>query len=270
MQQYDSEPLVGEWSLGGFRTRWMQWGSGVPDIVGIHGFAASTRTWHMVAPRLQRAGYSVLSVGLPYHADEQPAELPDLNVVRFAEALTATLRSLHVEQVTLLAHSFGCRVATAAVVTDPALFRELIMVAPGGFRSAEDFTFGLLKVFPFSWMLNGTALVRFILSRLVPDVSAEKRDQAVEIYRKLVSSYPGTSPASVGLLGLLKVYPGRVLLVFGENDRMVPPRFAGKIERLFTSAESVVIADGGHVPMLHQPEAFFAAIVTFLRKRNQR
>jgi abhydrolase domain-containing protein 6 len=267
MKQHDAEPLIGEWSLGGFRTRWMQWGSGIPDIVGIHGFAASTRTWHLIAPRLLQAGHSVLSIGLPYHGDENPADLPDLNVVRFAEALTATLRSLQVETVTLMAHSFGCRVATAAVVSDPALFRELIMVAPGGFRAAEDFTFGALKIFPLSWMLNRTGIVRFVLNRIVPDVSPEKKDRAVEIYRKLVRSYPGTSPASVGLLRLLKVYPGRVLLIFGEKDKLVPPRYAGKIKKLFTSAQTVIIPNGSHLPMLHNPDAFHQVLTTFLQKR---
>jgi pimeloyl-ACP methyl ester carboxylesterase len=209
-----------------------------------------------------------LSVGLPYHADENPAELPDLNVVRFAEALTALLRSLQVEQVTLMAHSFGCRVATAAVVTDPTLFREVIMVAPGGFRPAEDLTFGTLKLFPFSWFLNRTRFVRSLLSYLVPDISPEKRDRAVEIYRKLVSSYPGTSPASVGLLRLLKMYPGRVLLVFGQNDKLIPPRYAGKIKKLFDTAETAVIPGGSHVPMLHNADAFYQILTTFLQKRG--
>ena len=123
----------------------MQWGSGRPDLVGIHGFAASPRTWHRIAPMVTGKGKSLLSVGLPYHNGEDPLTQPDLDLMHYTEALTATFRAMGVQHVPVMAHSFGCRILIAAAVHDPDLFPKLIMTAPGGFQPKEDWLFSVFQ-----------------------------------------------------------------------------------------------------------------------------
>lgn len=251
------EPLYGEWNIGGFRTRWMQWGTGRPDLIGIHGFAASTRTWHLIAPMMQDQGKSLLSIGLPYHNGEEPPEQTELNIVRFAEALTALLRALGIQEVPVMAHSFACRIVVAAAVHDPSLFSRLLMVAPGGFHPKEDLLFRLSRHQPMRYLLQQEWLMQRGLLRLAPDIPPEKLVRMGRIFVKLASCYPYTSPRYLGLLPLLNMYEGPVTLIMGTDDRMLPFAYHQRIERYFRNVKTVGIEGGGHVPMLRQPDRFF-------------
>ncbi|KPP99155.1 MAG: putative hydrolases or acyltransferases (alpha/beta hydrolase superfamily) [Bacteroidetes bacterium HLUCCA01] len=258
------EPLHGEWNIGGFRTRWMQWGSGRPDLVGIHGFAASPRTWHRIAPMVTGKGKSLLSVGLPYHNGEDPLTQPDLDLMHYTEALTATFRAMGVQHVPVMAHSFGCRILIAAAVHDPDLFPKLIMTAPGGFQPKEDWLFSVFRRQPFLFFLRREQLMKRGLLRLAPDIREEKLLLMGKVFEKLSLSYPGISPRAAGLLPLLKLYPGQTSLIMGSDDPMVPASYAPRIAAYFNNAATYTITGGGHVPMLREPEAYFRILEQIL------
>lgn len=254
------EPLYGEWSIGGFRTRWMQWGSGKPDLIGLHGFAASTRTWHLIAPQVIESGRSLLSIGLPFHNGEDPLSQPDLNIIRFAEALTGLLRALNIQQTPVVAHSFGCRVLTAAAIHDPDLFSHLVMVAPGGFHPKEDLLFSLFRKQPFLYALRQEWLMRKGITRIVPDVKPEKIILMGRIFEKLALSYPYTSPRALGLLPLLSVYTGETTLIMSTDDPMLPFSYHKRIEKYFSNVVTEPVLGGGHVPMLREPDVFYSIL----------
>jgi pimeloyl-ACP methyl ester carboxylesterase len=53
------------------------------------------------------------------------------------------------------------------------------------------------------------------------------------------------------------------LLLWGENDGLVPPRFGHAYRELIPNAELVVIPRAGHAPFEEQPDAFLDAFGTF-------
>jgi len=54
------------------------------------------------------------------------------------------------------------------------------------------------------------------------------------------------------------------LLVWGANDRFVPPAFATAWQKLIPGAKLAIIAECGHLPHIEQPSAFVAALDDFL------
>jgi pimeloyl-ACP methyl ester carboxylesterase len=58
------------------------------------------------------------------------------------------------------------------------------------------------------------------------------------------------------------------LLIYGENDGLVPPRFGEAYRDLIPNASLVVIREAGHAPFEEQPDAFLAAFDDFLKRRN--
>jgi pimeloyl-ACP methyl ester carboxylesterase len=58
------------------------------------------------------------------------------------------------------------------------------------------------------------------------------------------------------------------LLIWGENDGLVPPRFGEAYRRLIPNAELVVIPQAGHAPFEEQPDAFLASFDAFLKARG--
>src|SRR5204862_3896631 len=59
-----------------------------------------------------------------------------------------------------------------------------------------------------------------------------------------------------------------VLLVWGEDDNLVPVEDADEFERLIPDARKVILDDTGHVPMLERPSTFNDMVVDFLALRG--
>ena len=58
------------------------------------------------------------------------------------------------------------------------------------------------------------------------------------------------------------------LLIWGENDGLVPPRFGEAYRARIRDASLTIIPQSGHAPFEEQPEAFLAAFYDFLARRN--
>jgi pimeloyl-ACP methyl ester carboxylesterase len=54
------------------------------------------------------------------------------------------------------------------------------------------------------------------------------------------------------------------LIVWGENDSIIPVRDAQEFERLIPDSRKVVMRETGHVPMAERPEAFNEVLIEFL------
>lgn len=59
------------------------------------------------------------------------------------------------------------------------------------------------------------------------------------------------------------------LLVWGAQDRITPPEVASQFRALIPDSRLVFLPDCGHVPMLERPEAFNAAVRTWLAATRQ-
>jgi pimeloyl-ACP methyl ester carboxylesterase len=53
------------------------------------------------------------------------------------------------------------------------------------------------------------------------------------------------------------------LLLWGENDGLVPPKFGRAYRELIPNSELVVIPRAGHAPFEEQPDAFLDAFAAF-------
>ena len=58
------------------------------------------------------------------------------------------------------------------------------------------------------------------------------------------------------------------LLVWGENDGLVPPAFGEAYRALVPDAQLVVVPRAGHAPFEEQPEAFLTTFANFLEEKG--
>ena len=58
------------------------------------------------------------------------------------------------------------------------------------------------------------------------------------------------------------------LLVWGADDRLLPPDYAAVWQKLIPGAQLTVIPDCGHLQHVEQPAAFVAALDNFLARRR--
>jgi pimeloyl-ACP methyl ester carboxylesterase len=59
------------------------------------------------------------------------------------------------------------------------------------------------------------------------------------------------------------------LLIWGDHDRMFPKEHALAYQKAIPGAKVVIVPECGHVPQIEKPEAFVAALETFLGVRKK-
>jgi pimeloyl-ACP methyl ester carboxylesterase len=97
-------------------------------------------------------------------------------------------------------------------------------------------------------------------SRLKPDLAYELMQGGDK---------PGFMPSMEALLSYdfrdrLPEIRCPTLIVWGEEDILVPVRDAGEFERLVPAAEKVVLEDTGHIPMVERPSTFNDCLLDFI------
>ncbi|MGH2954969.1 MAG: alpha/beta fold hydrolase [Solirubrobacterales bacterium] len=265
--------------LAGFGTRALQLDPGAdgagPPLVLLHGFSDSADTWRPVLGELGRQGRSALALDLPGFGqadrlDREAEVLPQLD--RFvAAAVRHASREAGGVAVVVSGNSLGGLAALRAAEDRELPIAAIVPVAPAGLDMA-----GWIAI------VEGAPLIRTILRAPVPLPELAVREAVGRVYRVLAFARPGAVDAAVvssftrhvrsrrdvvRMAGTarrlrpeiqqpfrLERITCRVLVVWGDRDRMV---FASGAERILAEVEDAhleLIEDCGHCPQVECPE----------------
>lgn len=251
--------------MDGARVAFTDVGRG-PVLVFVHtGFWSFI--WRDVMLRLMRdfrcVTFDAPGTGL---SERLPASRIDLGGA--SRALTAVVRTLDLDEITLVVHDLGGPSGIAGAARDPDRFRALCAVNAFAWRPTGMLFRGMLG-------LMGSALVREadawtgLLTRVTStsfgigrQMDAGSRQafasgvgrqgaRAFHAYlrdaRKAEAIYRELEDALSGPLGRLPL-----LTIFGERND--PLRFQRRWKQLFRGARQVVVAKGNHFPMGDDPD----------------
>jgi len=229
----------------------MQDGNGRRTVVALHGFARCVEDWAVVAEAWP-APVRIVAVHLPHHGASGPVDpaLPEDAAVT-PEALSRALVQVAEQAgagggtVDLVGYSIGGRVAFAVLVADPMRWGRVLLLAPDGLRKSPfyDVTVNgrwgggiwraidrraervlhlsdqLLQLRLISKHLHGFG--RFHLE------TAEMRRMVWLGWRAHRRCWPRVEE----IRAALALHPGPVDLVFGDRDRIIPPRNGRALQR---------------------------------------
>lgn len=252
-------------------------------LVLVHGFGGSLYTWREVAPALADAGYRVIALDLPgFGYSVRPYDRAAYTPAGQAKTVARVLRELGVDEEApahLVGHSFGGGVALELAGARPELVRSLVLVDSTlpTFSRAPNADWPLYR--PFVYLLTRTLGLRRVFVRAALE-KAYYDDRLVT--PALVDAYRSRlllrGPAST-YRALTSVIPRerldveldeiepRTLVVWGEDDALIPVRAGKKAAERIPEAELAVLPACGHLPMEECPAAFLAALVPFLDGR---
>src|SRR5439155_3104586 len=260
-----SERTLAVWD-GKVRVRVQSKGSG-PALVFFHG--PWGLTWD---PFLDE-----LATSFTVHAPEHPGTTPgapddiyhldglwDL-VLCYDELLTA----LKLDEAVLVGHSFGGMVACEVAAAVPRRARRLALIDPIGFwRDSERVV---------NWMaLNPAELPAYIFR----DPSGEaarhlfgpaEPPEAVAAARVRLMWAMGATGKFIwpipdkGLKKRIHRVSAPTLLLWGQDDRLVPPAYADEFVRRLPGAGLQTVDGCGHAPQLEQPNKVAQMVREFLR-----
>ena len=268
--------------VNGLKVHYKQAGQGEPYIILLHGFGASQFSWREVMEPLGRLG-TVIAYDRPaFGLTDRPMSWQGDNPYSTrsnVELLIGLMDRLGIEKAILMGNSAGGTVATLTALEYPERVERLVLVDPalgsgGGFDSPLA---RLLLATPQANHL-GPLLVRSIQERGSEIILQAWHDPTripegvMEGYRKPLQAenwdralwHFTTAPRPEKLYE--RVVAGLsmpVMVVTGDDDRIVPTAQSVRLGRELPGAKLVVFERCGHVPQEECPQAFLAAVEPF-------
>lgn len=273
--------------INGQSLHYKQYGTGEPVFLLLHGFASNTYTWHKVVEALAQQGtvivYDRLGFGLSARPLTWEGDNPYTPEAQVAQAI-GLLDALSVEQAILVGNSAGGTVASAMALAHPDRVTALVLadaaIYSGG--GAPPFIKPLLRT-PQMRRL-GPLITRNLLGRggslldlawhdpglVTPeDIAAYEKPLRAANWDKALWEFTLASEAS-NLPERLPELTLPVLVITGDDDRIVPTAESIRLAEALPDAELVIIPNTGHIPQEESPEQFVTAVLSFVERLDAR
>jgi pimeloyl-ACP methyl ester carboxylesterase len=218
----------------------------------------------------------VMAEGFAVYAPEHPGTAPgEPEAVRQVDGLwdlvlcyDELLDRLRLQDVMLVGHSFGAMVACEVAAQRPSRVRRLALIDPIGLWRDD------LPV--INWMLLAP---QDLPARVFRDADGhaakalfgipEDADEAARARTDLIWAMGATGKfiwpiPDKGLKKRMHRIEAPTLLVWGEEDRLVPLAYAEEFARRLPRTRLEVVKDAGHAPHLERPERVAGVVRTFL------
>jgi pimeloyl-ACP methyl ester carboxylesterase len=275
--------------IDGVTVHYKEAGQGDTALLLLHGFASSTYSWREVmAPLAEDArvvAFDRPAFGLterpmpgdfpngvnPYTADAQ------------ADLTIGLMDELGIEQAVLVGNSAGGTIATYAALRHPERVKALVLVDPAIYSGGGSPSWVRPLLTTPQARRIGPVLVRNIRdwgyqfgqsawhdpSRFTDEIwaeyskplRAENWDRA--LWELTQASRPLNLDQRLAELGV------PVLVITGDDDRIVPTEQSIRLAGEIPGAELAVLPNCGHVPQEECPAAFLAAAESFLAQLDQ-
>lgn len=269
--------------VNGVNVHYKIYGTGEPVLILLHGFGASLFSWHEVTTPLAEYG-TVIAYDRPaFGLTERPLEWEGENPYSQdaqVELVIGLMDALGVEKATLVGNSAGGTVSMLTALKYPERIESLILVDPAVYAGGGA---------P-AWIrpVLGTPQMRHVGPLFARQIQAQgvefiktawhdprKISQAtfdgyqkplqVENWDKALWELTLSSRES-GLAERVKEFELPILVITGDDDRIVPTEQSLRLAEELPNAALAVIPQCGHLPHEECPDEFMQAVQDFLRK----
>lgn len=249
-------------------------------IVLLHGTSASLHTWDGWVATLSKQR-RVIRFDLPGFGLTGPSATGEYSIAAYVRFVVAMLDTLGVKRCVLAGNSLGGEIAWSTAVAAPDRVASLVLVdaagyhlvsqsVPIGFRLAQVPVLNkvLLKLLPRRVIVSSVRSVYGDPSKVTDalvdryfDLTLREGNRA-SLPERFKQAAHGANEEQV------KRVTAPTLILWGEEDRLIPPGHADSFARDIAGSEVVRFKGLGHVPQEEDPETTVRAVQTFLTKRE--
>jgi pimeloyl-ACP methyl ester carboxylesterase len=255
-----------------------------PVILFVHGIAGSSLTWTGAQERLAER-FTTIAPDLPGHGvSDKP--IGDYSLGNLASTLRDLLVALGHERATVVGHSLGGGVAMQFSYQFPELTERMILVSSGGLGrdvnlllraaclpGADLFLSAVAGPLAAAGSSVGRALGR-LGWRPAPDLQevasgfSSLADTATRAaFLHTLRSVVGTTGQRINATNRLYLAAEMpTLLLWGENDPIIPAHHARDAHERMPGSRLVTFAGSGHMPHLDQPVRFSDTVLDFIEQ----
>lgn len=227
-----------------------------PTILILHGWGVNGDTYHEIKTLLKEEGFPVFSPDLPGFGKE-PLRKKVMMLNDYVEFVKDFIKKNIDGEYIIIAHSFGGRIASLLCAENPNSLRGLVLTGAAGIKHPLSFrsktAFFLAKY--AGWVKSN--LLRKLLYRFVGEFDYYKAGKLKKTFQNVIAQ---------DLTECLSRIAVPTLIVWGENDMVIPISDAETMKNLIPKSNLIVIKNAGHKLPYEMPEIFVDAINGFLNK----
>lgn len=244
--------------VDGCNIRFRRGGNG-PPLLFLHGAAGMPK----IQPFLEMLAekYDVL---VPEHPGFGMSDEPDWldNIQDLAYFYLDVLDQLKLPKVTVAGSSIGGWLVMEMAIREPARFQALVLIGAAGIRIPEAQPGDIFLWNPETAARNTFVDPKFVEFALAnpPDIDTGLKNK--HTVAKLAWEPRLHNPMLAKWLHRLKM---PVLLVWGDQDKIMPVAHGHALQKLLPQAQLQVFSQCGHLPQTEQPEKFVKIAVEFLQ-----
>ncbi len=243
-------------------------GEGKEKVLLLHGWGCSMKMMEPVAETLVKT-HRTLLIDFPGHGESGRPPEP-WGVPEYAECIWQLLKKIDFIPCSVIAHSFGCRVAAWLETEHPGIFRKIVFTGAAGIRPEPTEKMkkrtarykrlrkccGIIGKIPlfgsFADRLEGKLREKYG-SRDYNALDEEMRKTFVKVI-------------SQDLTELYHHFQASTLLIWGDADTETPLWMAREMERRIPDAGLVILEGGTHFAYLEQLQRFNRIVQHFLKE----
>lgn len=246
-------------------------------LVLIHGTGASLHTWEE-SVKLLTDSFRVITLDLPAYGLTGPNPKRIYSQEFYVQFIDEFLKRILVNKCIIGGNSLGGAIAWNYTYEHPSKVEKLILIDAAGYpmiSESKPIAFTLAQIPVLKHMLNYIT-PRFLAKKSVMNVY----DDPTKVTEKVVDRYfdlflrEGNRQAFVDRMNF-STYPDHLtrirsiktptLIIWGENDKLIPIENAQKFHADLPNDTLVVLEKTGHVPMEENPNRTVDAIRLFLK-----
>ena len=244
-----------------------------PAVIFLHGFGASLHTWEPWANALAK-DLRVIRIDLPGSGLSLPDSTGDYTDKRSLQIIHALMDKLGLTRASLVGHSIGGRIAWTFAGAYPAQVDKLVLVSPDGYAS-PGFEYGKTPEVPMMVKLMSVTLPKPLLTMSLQPAYAKPETMTDELatrYHDMMLA-PGSRGALLARMAqtvlvdpvpILQKITAPTLLVWGEQDGMIPFANSNDYLKAIAGSQRVSFKGVGHLPHEEAPEASIGPVRGFL------
>jgi pimeloyl-ACP methyl ester carboxylesterase len=272
--------------VDGLRVHYQEFGdANHPTLLLIHGYTASTYVWQTTAPMFAARGFHVVAVDLIGFGFSSKPSWFDYSIVSQARVIERFMNRLGIGRATLVGSSYGGAVAATVALDYPEFVEKLVLV--DSVINDEPKNHPILRlarirgigeiISPF--LVDSKTFMKKRMHGTLAPVNHHliTRDRIDSVIRPLHAADGHNSVLQTGrnwdanrIEADAYLINQPTLIVWGENDTVIPMRNGEKLYDSILNSRLVVFKDCGHVPQEEKSDDFVRVVTEFAKERKDK
>mgnify|MGYP001605071087 CR=1 FL=1 len=234
-----------------------------PQILVLHGWSLSADRYSPLIQELSHLGYSVYAPDLPGFGKAKAPIYP-FTLGDYADFLHSYIKENNITTPILIGHSFGGRIIIKYVTSHGTDVKAIILCGTPGFtpikKSKLIASLVLAKIGGFIFSLPGLSTFEEKIRGWFYYVIGARdfyraQGSMRQTFKNIVSEKLEKNMKNIRI---------PTLLIWGEEDVIVPVKIAERMKETIPNAKLVILPHGKHSVIIDDPEAFVKEVCSFL------